>query len=130
MAKTINSNAVDASYDYIRVRATAITVCSAQPTTYTQANSSTGANYMLAKVAITSTGFTIAAGDAGGSSRKMTTQQKTGVSVTKTGAAKFIAWIGSTASILLAVTTCTSQTITTGNTLTIPAHKHEFGDIT
>ena len=130
MAKTVNSAAIDAAYDYIRARVTAITVCSAQPTTYAMANSVTGANYMLAKVAITSTGYTIAAGDAGGSARKVTTTQKTGVTVTKTGAAKFVAWIGSTASVLLAVTTCTSQTITTGNTLTIPAHKHEFGDVT
>lgn len=130
MAKTINSNAVDAAYTYIRDRVTMITVCSAQPTTYTQANSSTGSNYMLAKVAITSSGFTVAAGDAGGSARKMTSAQKTGVSVTKTGAAKFIALAGSTASVLLMVTTCTSQQITTGNTLTIPAFKHEFGDVT
>lgn len=130
MAKTINSSAVDAAYDWIRARVTMITVCSAQPTTYAQANSSTGANYMLAKVAITSTGLTVAAGDAGGSARKCTTTQKTGVSVTKTGTAKFIAWAGSTASVLLLVTTCTSQVITTGNTLTIPAHKHEFGDVT
>lgn len=126
MAKTINSSAVDAAYDYIRARVTMLTVCSAQPTTYTQAN----ATYMLAKVAITSTGLTVAAGDAGGSSRKCTTTAKSGVSVSTTGAAKFIAWAGSTGSTLLLVTTCTSQTITTGNTVTIPAHKHEFGDLT
>jgi len=128
MAKTVNSAAIDAAYDYIKARITMLTVCSAQPTTYAQANSSTG--YMLAKIAITSTGLTVAAGDGGGSARKCTTQAKTGVSVLKTGGAKFIAWAGSTASILLLVTTCTSQTITTGNTLTIPAHKHEFGDVT
>jgi len=126
MAKTILSTAVDAAYDYIRGKVTGIAVCNAQPTTYTQAYTT----YMLAKVGLTSTGLTVAAGDAGGSARKMTTTQKTGVSVSVTGAAKFIALFGSTSSLLLLVTTCTSQQITTGNTLTIPAFKHEFGDVT
>lgn len=126
MAKTILSNAVDAAYDYIRARVTQMTVCNAQPTNYTQATST----YKLASVALTSTGLTVAAGDAGGSARKMTTTQKTGVSVTTTGTAKFIALAGSTGSTLLLVTTCTSQALTSGNTVTIPAWKHEFGDVT
>jgi hypothetical protein len=126
MAKTILSNVVDAAYDYLRARVTGIAVCNAQPTTYTQAFTT----YNLAKTGLTSTGVTVAAGDGGGSARKATTTQKTGVSVLVTGAAKFIALFGSTGSTLLLVTTCTSQTITTGNTLTIPAFKHEFGDVT
>jgi hypothetical protein len=126
MAKTILAAAVDAAYDYIKARVTGIAVCDTQPTNYTEAFTT----FNLAKVGLTSTGLTTAAGDAGGSARKMTTDQKTGVSVLVTGAAKFIALFGSTASVLLLVTTCTSQTITTGNTLTIPAFKHEFGDVT
>ena len=126
MAKTFNTTATDQAYDWVRARVTGIAVCNAQPTTYAQAFTT----FNLAKTGMTSTGLTVAPGDAGGSARKMTTQQKTGVSVLTTGAAKFIALFGSTGSVLLLVTTCTSQTVTTGNTLTIPAFKHEFGDVT
>lgn len=126
MAKTILSNAVDEAYAYIRARVTIMTVCNAQPTNYTQAFTT----YRLAGVALTSSGLTVAAGDAGGSARKMTTTAKSGVSVATSGAAKFIALAGSTGSTLLLVTTCTSQQLTSGNTVTIPAWKHEFGDLT
>jgi hypothetical protein len=124
MAKTILAAALDACYEYIQGKVTMITVCTTQPTTYAQAN----ATYMLAKQAVTSTCFTIGAGT--GSGRKVTTQAKSGVTVATTGTAKFIAWAGSTASALLLVTTCTSVALTTGNTVTIPAHVHEFGDLT
>lgn len=126
MAKTILAAAVDAAYDHIRARVTQMTVCTTQPTTYAEATST----YKLASVALTSTGLTVAAGDAGGSARKMTTTQKSGVSVTLSGTAKFIALAGSSGSTLLLVTTCTSQSLTSGNTVTIPAWKHEFGDLT
>ena len=126
MAKTFLAAAIDEAYNYVKGKVTGIAVCNAQPTTYAEAFTT----FNLAKVALTSTGLTVAAGDAGGSARKMTTTQKTGVSVLVTGAAKFIALFGSTSSLLLLVTTCTSQTVTTGNTLTIPAFKHEFGDVT
>jgi hypothetical protein len=100
MAKTILAAALDACYEYIQGKVTMITVCTTQPTTYAQAN----ATYMLAKQAVTSTCFTIGAGT--GSGRKVTTQAKS------------------------LVTTCTSVALTTGNTVTIPAHVHEFGDLT
>jgi len=126
MAKTILAASVDAAYDHIKGKVTGIAVCNAQPTTYAEAFTT----FNLAKVGLTSTGLTVAAGDAGGSSRKMTTDQKTGVSVLASGTALFIALFGSTSSLLLLVTTCTSQALTSGNTLTIPAFKHEFGDVT
>ncbi len=123
MAKTILAAALDSCYEYIQGKVTMITVCTTQPTSYAEAN----ATYMLAKVAAGSTSFTIEAGT--GSGRKVTTQAKSGVSVSTTGTAKFVAWAGSTASVLLLVTTCTSVALTTGNTVTIPAHVHEFGDL-
>jgi hypothetical protein len=126
MAKTLNSAAIDACYTYMKAQCASMSVCTTQPTTFAHAN----ATYMLAKVALATTGLTVAAGDGGGSARKVTTQAKSGVSVTTTGTAKFVALFGSSTSAFLLVTTCTSVALTTGNTVTIPAFKHEFGDLT
>ena len=60
--------------------------------------------------------------------RKITTTEKTGVSVTNSGTAGFVAICDGTN--LLIVTTCTSQALTAGNTVTIPAFKAQVGDPT
>lgn len=70
--------------------------------------------------------YTIADGTTSG--RKVTVAQQTGVSITGSGDATHIAY--DDGSVLLAVTTCTTQTLTSGGTVTIPAHKFEFADPT
>jgi hypothetical protein len=100
-------------------------VCSAQPTTRTEAITT----YMLAKTTLVkSSDFTIADDPASPYGRKVTTTQKTGVSVTNSGTAVYIAICDGTN--LLIVTTCTSQVLTAGNTVTIPAFKAQVGDPT
>lgn len=122
---------LDAIYDsgtlaYVRVRATRVTVCSTQPTTYAQANSTTG--YMLAKSdVITSTDFTLADGDVSG--RKISVAAQNSITVSANGTAQHVAWIGSTGSTLLLVTTCTSQSLTAANLVNIPAHDFEIQDV-
>lgn len=130
MAKRTNTAMLDKALDCIKTGSGVVgpcnkmVVCSAEPTTYTEANST----YKLAEVAMASGDFTIAAGDgAGNTPRKVTSGAKSGVSVTVSGTATHVAWIDTANSVLLEVTTCTSQALTSGNTVNIPAWKMELG---
>lgn len=124
MAKSQNDLMLDAAFDWVRARVTQMTVCNAQPTTYAEATST----FKLADVALTSTGITLANGDTNG--RKMTIGAKSSVTVDTTGTGSHIALAGSTGSTLLYVTTCTTQALTTGNTVDFPAWDVEIADAT
>ena len=73
MAKWVHDDVLDASLSLIRNNCDKRVACSAQPTTFAEAN----ATYALADVAVTSADFTLANGDASG--RKNTIAAKTGV---------------------------------------------------
>jgi hypothetical protein len=133
MAKFTNDLAMDALLKYITGDAISndttnnrdLAVCSQQPTTRTEAIST----YMLAKTTLTkSTDFTIADDPVSPYGRKVTTAQKSGVSVTNSGTATYVAICDGTN--LLVVTTCTSQSLTAGNTVTIPSFKVQIGAAT
>lgn len=97
-------------------------VCSAEPTTFTEGN----ATFALADVAMAGGDFTIAAGDGGGNvARKVTMAAKNAVPVDSSGTATHVALLDTANSLLLLVTTCTSQALTSGNTVNIPAWKLE-----
>jgi hypothetical protein len=124
MAKRVNTAVLDAALNVIKTGITGfgpcnkMVACSAEPTTYTEAN----ATYMLANVAMTGTDFTLANGVSGGNTpRKCTVGAKSSVSVTNSGTATHVALIDSVNSVLLEVTTCTSQALTSGNTVSFPA---------
>jgi hypothetical protein len=104
--------------------ATQMCLCSAQPTTYTEAT----ATYMLVlKTGLTSGSFTGPVnGDASG--RKLTKTAESGVSVTNTGTVTHLALCSG--SVLLLVDTVTSQVVTAGNTCNIAAYKYEIADPT
>jgi len=124
MAKSVHDNVLDAALNYIKNNATRICVCSTEPTTYTQAETT----YMLAIKTISASDFTGPAnGDTNG--RKVTSNQHTGVSITNGGTALHVAFTiaGTT---LIYVTTCTSQALTGGGTVTIPAWDIEIADPT
>jgi hypothetical protein len=116
MAKAIPDAILDAMLD--AAEGDKVNVCSAQPTTYTEAN----ATYMLAQTTLTGGDFTAAAGDTSG--RKNTLAAKSGVTITNSGTATHVAITNGTA--LRRVTTCTSQALTSGGTVDIGAHKHEL----
>ncbi len=84
------------------------------------------ANYALANVAVTAADFTKADGDTSG--RKVTVAEKTGITVHTSGDATHVALVDDAAKELLDVTTCTLQTLTAGNTVTVPAWDHEIQD--
>lgn len=124
MAKSIPDSILDGMLNTIRNNATRMDACSQQPTTYTQATST----YSLADVTMTAPGdYTLANGDTSG--RKITVAQKTGVTIDSTGDCDHVALTDGT-STLYAVTTCTSTSLTSGQTMTFNAWDIEISDAT
>lgn len=119
MGKSINSLVLDAALDEVAT-GNQIVVCSDEPTTRNQAIST----YALADTSLTGGDFTKAAGDVSG--RKVTVSEKADINVDSSGTATHVAIVSN--SDLLLVTTCTSQALTSGNTVTIPAFKYEIRD--
>lgn len=119
MAKWSKDSVMDAALDVIAT-GTIITVCSAQPTNRTEAVTT----YRLADVTVDSGDFSKANGDING--RKLTIAQQDNVPVDTTGTATHVAICDGTD--LLYVTTCTSQLLTSGNTVTLPAWDAEIAD--
>lgn len=123
MAKWANDDVMDAALDKIAT-GTILTVCSAQPANRTEAVTT----YKLADVVVTAGDgngdFTIGNGDTNG--RKVTVSQQDNIPVDSSGTATHIAICDGTD--LLLVTTCTSQALTAGNTVTVPAFDDEIAD--
>lgn len=126
MAKKVDDSVLDAALNEIKTKCTRMVVCSAEPANYTAAN--TGGADNLGDVTMAATDFTIANGDTSG--RKVTVASKSGVNVDVTGTASHVALLDVTNLVLLYVTTCTSQALTSGNTITFPAWDIEIADPT
>lgn len=103
-----------------------LTVCSQQPTNRTEAVTT----YALADVALTAGDgngdWTIGNGDTNG--RKLTLAQQADIDIDASGTATHVAWCDGTD--LLGVTTCTSQALTAGGTVTVPTFDYEISDPT
>lgn len=123
MAKAAPDIIMDGALDVI-ASATRQIACSAQPTTYAEAN----ATYALADVTLDSGDFTKANGDTSG--RKVTVAAQTGVLIDTSGTATHIALVRVADSTLIYVTTCTSQALTANgsNTVNFPAWDVEIAD--
>ena len=120
MAKSINNTVLDQALNYVKSNATRMTICSAQPTTYAEANST----YALGSVTMASGDFTLANGDVSG--RKITVAAKTGNAVAVAGTATHVALLDVTNSALLLVTTCASQAVASGGTFDVGSWKDEI----
>ena len=122
MAKAVHDDVLDGAFDVLD-QADIMTVCNAQPTTRTEAVTT----FKLADVAMTpNTDYTKANGTTSG--RKVTVAAKSAVPVDTTGTATHVALCDATR--LLYTTTCTSQALTSGNTLNTPAWSVEIADPT
>lgn len=123
MAKFVTDSAMDAALGIID-DGTILTVCSAQPTTRTEAVTT----YALADVVLTAGAgngdFVLANGDTSG--RKLTVTQQADIPIDTSGTATHVAICDATN--LLLVTTCTSQALTSGGTVTVPAFDLEIAD--
>lgn len=126
MAKTVHDDVLDGASNILKNNVTRQVACSAQPTTYTEAN----ATYALADVTLASGDFTLANGDTNG--RKVTVAAKSGVLIDTSGTATHVALLDVTNSKLMYVTTCTSLALTANgsNTVNFPAWDIEFADPT
>lgn len=122
MGKAVHNDVLDAALDKI---ATCITqsVCSAEP-----ANFAGIAAVKLADATLTAGDgngdYTIGDGDTSG--RKITIAQQADVPIDVSGDATHIAY--DDGATLLYVTTCTTQSLTSGGTVTVPAHDIEIAD--
>jgi hypothetical protein len=124
MAKSVATIVLDQALNYVKNNGTRLCVCNAQPTDYTTATST----YKLAIKTISSSDYTGPADDSGG--RKVTVNAQSGITVDASGTALYIAIADSSNSALTYVTTCTSQVLTAGNTVTVPAWKISFSQPT
>jgi hypothetical protein len=123
MAKAIPDAILDKTLDEIAT-ATKQVLCSAQPTTYTEAN----ATYALADIVIDGSDFTKANGDTSG--RKVTIAAQNGVLIDASGTGNHVALVRTADSTLIYVTTCSSQVVTANgsNTVNFPAWDVELAD--
>lgn len=122
MPKTVHDDVLDGAFDILD-QADIMTACSAEPTTRTEAVST----FMLADaVMVPNTDYTKANGDTSG--RKVTMAAKSSQAIDNTGTATHVALCDATR--LLYVTTCTSQALTSGGTVSFPAWDVEIADPT
>ena len=110
---------LDAALGYIDTNMTTLHVNTEQPATRAAAISDS-----LATVTIDSSDGTIADGDTSG--RKLTIAQQASLTIDASGTATHVSVIDG--SNLLYVTTCTSQALTMGGEVTIPAWDIEIAD--
>lgn len=123
MAKTLSDAVLDGALDV--AAGDQISVCTTQPTTYTEAITT----YKLAiSTAVAGGDFVNANGDTSG--RKMTVAAQTAVTIDTTGTALFVAITNLSGTLLKVVTTCTSQLLTSGGTVDIGTFKLEIADPT
>jgi hypothetical protein len=123
MAKKANDLVMDAALDYIAL-CDRMFVCSQEPASYAEASGT----YDLATHTLAAGDFSKANGDSSG--RKVTIAQQASITVDHSGSATHIALGKSGTSELTYITTCTSQALTAGNTVTVPAFDIEIGDPT
>jgi hypothetical protein len=111
MAKWANDSVLDALLDKVAT-STQLLVTTSQP-----ADRAAALAASLASVTVDSGDFAKADGSTNG--RKLTIAQQSNVAVTATGSATHVSLVDGTN--LLYVTTVTTQTLTSGNTVTVPA---------
>jgi hypothetical protein len=124
MAKLIHDDVMDAALDHLAENAYLIYVCTtAAITTYADVSSAN----LTSGHSMTSADFTNDNGDASG--RKVTIAQQSSLNISTSGTAGQIAIVSSGSDLLL-LTDATTQALTSGNTVTIPAFDYEIADPT
>lgn len=114
MAKYMPDAVIDSMLDVLAA-ATELTICSTQPTSYTEAHTT----YMLVNHTLTGGDFSKSNGDTSG--RKLVLAAQNGLSVTNAGTALHYALTITGSTTLLLVGTVTSQVLGVGNSVNFPA---------
>lgn len=124
MAKFTADEVLDAALAKVAT-CTRMVITSGQPADFSQI-----AGVALADVTLTAGigngDYTSGNGDVSG--RKLTVLAQSGIPVDSTGTATHVCLDDGV--LLLQVTTCTSQALTAGNTVNVPAYDIEFADVT
>lgn len=128
MAKYSEDDILDAGLQYIIDECDGLTVCTSDVTTasvpdYTKVSSTSA---LIAVHTMASGDFTIADGDVSG--RKVTIAAQNDLPITTTGTAEHICLIDTVGSVVLYMTTCTAQSLTSGNNVSVPAWDIELRD--
>ena len=118
MGKVVTDGFLDGGIDAIS-GATALNICTAEPTSIAECDSLS----LIPAHTLAGGDFTKANGDTNG--RKVTVAQQATLSIDASGTATHIAINDGTD---FYVTTCTSQALTSGGTVTVPAWDIEFAD--
>lgn len=121
--KTWSSNYLDPALNYLKANVNALVLCSAEPTTYTQAVDT----YKLADVVLASGDFS---GPSNGfvSGRRLDIAEKTPVTVDATGTARYFALVSTTALSLRYVGTFPDTALTVSSTIDIGQISIEIQD--
>lgn len=122
MAKFVSDLIMDNGLNYWKNNGTEVYLCTSQPADRAAAISSAVAS----KTNLTSGDYTGPA-DGDTSGRKLTANAQSGLTASATGTATHLAWCSGTT--LLVVTTVTSQAVTSGNTVNLPAISDEIADV-
>jgi len=119
MARLVDNSVLDAALNEIAT-ATEMYICTAEPTSRANADSIS----VIPAHTLTGADFTNADGDVSG--RKVTVAQQADLTLDATGTVNHVALCDATT--LLYVTVCTSQLLTSGGTVTVPAFDIEIAD--
>jgi hypothetical protein len=119
--KWANDLVMDAALDYIAT-STILVVCSQDPATYAEMT----ATYYLATHVMAAGDFSKSNGVTNG--RKLTVAAQAAITVDHSGTALVVCLGISASSTMTYRTTCTSQALTAGNTVTVPAFNIEIAD--
>lgn len=123
MGKVAPDAMIDKALEYVQ-GCDLMVVCSAEPSSYSDAT--TGVD--LADVALSTPADLVIANDTSG--RKITIAAKSAIPIDHSGAATHIALCKVGDTTLRYVTTCTSQSLTSGGTVDVPAWKINIADPT
>jgi hypothetical protein len=113
---------MDQSLTWVKTTATKMSVCSTCPTNKLQANTT----YCIAYTVMAAGDFTL--GDGVTSGRKNAVAAKANLAVNTTKSAYHIALYADPGTYLCYVTTCATQALTSGNTVTVPTWNIEIRD--
>ena len=122
MAKYVADEIMDNGLNYWKTNGTEVYLCTAEPTDRATAISLAVAS----KTGLLSGDYT---GPADGTTngRKLTANAQSSITASATGTATHMAWCSGTT--LLVVTTVTSQLVTSGNPVNLPAISDEIADV-
>jgi hypothetical protein len=121
MAKFASDTFLDGALNILKNNGNRMVALPSQPADYAAADAA-----KLAQVTMASGDYTLADGLTSG--RRVTVAAKTGVSITTSGTANHLAILDTVNSRLLYVTTCPSQGVTSGGTVSFDAWDVEIRD--